>query len=1018
MCAGSLESVLHSSYFTNFINNQQEAAKTFLTSLRKTTCEHLNKAQLSKNPDDFKQAFLVFKNLYNEHCLILDGFTLNPLLEETDTQPLAELDTQIIQLRQQFTKNQAEKTTEIDFSNEVNMDAKIKNQREILSENLQDKLTYGLIYKKITGATDDDDAVFYRIKSTQKLKNSPAERSQVFINELKIEINKSSMNSFSKMIFKCLLPVFHHLIGRYTKSFTTNIFESLNTTLDKIDKKDIVTRASNCFSKYNAILNEWSTLESGGDKRPVIKGLISKSRYLTYEEENYTQNQLYNEVSNNLIDNHFNIYENAKAPTFRLKNLMKKTHHFAMKKLFTSNNILASTLNYTFIGVKIVAATLPTYLVLGPIIPLVQVFENFMNGLTKLLLKKTLSHFNVINTLVTSTRNGIYENNPYVHAITSFLADQLENLSTELEASITNPQKKTSRRKEKPHVSDITRSLLKSTFEHLIEIINKNPIGTQEKLKEFLKNKGPIDRLDENLQQVILPSILESVIDVTLLASNSLNKKSLQKPIALLLNQINALITIPHNTSPQALKEKRQEQIAAEEKLTKYTDKILKQTITKTVNDTISSIGQSGPEFANEIKTWLQTTLNGETGRIATWEKFLKDFNDPEKTEKQRFDIMQDFYSSLKDFIDEVTDKHDHIKQMPDRIFQTLGTQFAKIITPLSALSNKENGVLALYKNQHLVYQTNEDRRHFIALEQTYKAIHQSLETMKTEAWLTTPTQDMLTTLETNSTFLNAALSNLKNKTTPLLRDADLYEGFFNLINVDQQADRTRSISAIQESYLPALDILKDLQRKIDPLKDTKNRYLQTHRFWKSDKRDPFILAHQTFLAQLKKIRVPQTRALLIAKLQTLYNANSSTAVDAAYTDLNNQIDTAIKKQKHNINQSIQRIINIDLPIYESTKTFVNTYDSEIKKYQNKNNSITPRAEALLQTLATQAETWETISFIPMQTSILNSLKSFPSAAAYQFFKPKVMGAFDLIRDGNFAQFFVNHTLMMPLAKK
>lgn len=1020
-------SVLQSDALNAWVDKQKPQDQMLFKGIKDQV---LNALRTSNTPAEYIHAFEEFKNLFNAQHWILEGFELPTLFQDSKTyaaqmNAAENLAKTMSVLRKDLDTAKVKQDIEFDWADEQKASAKITEQLQTFSKHLQDQLTYQLIYEKLVGSAGPNDTTFYTIKKLQAAQPNEALRQKVFLKEMKTAINNSSASWITKMFARIILFRFHKLVGHYTGNIVHNFYNNLDKELNKIDKTSLLVRSSHCFSKYNALLQHWASLPHGGDKTPAINRLMQTKEYLEYENQSYTQPQLYTAISNTFVNNYFHFLYTDNGNSASLRGFLNSTgmrlNRMILRRPFHSRGPIASVANFLWSGCKALVIGLPVHLLIFASKLVITPFEWLSNYFARLICKSSLNHFKAIDNVIQSTRQGIYEESPYVHIITNFVANQFEELSKALE-----DDKQSTLPVDTSVVSERTRADIKKTLEHLFELLDKDRFTTQEKLTEHLKSTGPYKTINTQLENLIIPSTIESLIDLTLVLSDKvLTRKSLNQPISLLIDQFNELLTQPPNTVVSDVDKKKYK--AAEEKMHKYADKILLQVVDKAVNNAFDNFGQEEAKYAKTTLDWAKTTMHS---LLEKWTPILNEI-ETQEDDKKRYDELAQLITASDAFLVEMQNKYDVLNAKASRTSREVAEKLLQIMTPFKEfLRGNQNegapkGLLGLYSNYNHLYREAGDLPYLSTCIRSYDTMQTQLAALVNDI----SNADLKKEILDNSRLFHQTLSELANGNLVLLKDLSDYAPLQALLASDHQGllrQHLEEESYLQNTVLPNFTALNAVAKetgfftRIQQEKHAQvDRYKRVGRLfgWMSNSRDAWTGTYVKTLQDIQRIPDKQTRDLLLKSFKNIYGATTKAVADTHLQKFQALWNQRIQQEKDKLLGSARKLRNIDEPIYELVQRLATQFTDDLTARSEDNAILRPQLQESMNKIQTAINALEDISFVTTDIGIVDSLKKLPLNLIYGRLKPKMDGLVDLIRNGAFSQFFVNHALLMPLVK-
>jgi|GEM_PF-3465797 len=1034
--------LLKSDYVTKWIDNQsEEKCKEALLGLKNGTIKALQEAKTNK---DCMAALQQLKEGLNSKHWILGLFELPSVLQdsqvkEEQTKASEALAKEMSALRKSLDQAKANQDVSFPWDNEAKASARIDQQMKELSSNLQDQFTYQLLYEMLLGYGSNDQSVFYNIKKLQANENKEAARKQIFVRELKLAINNAKASWLTKTVAKCLLWLgVYNFIGFRVQAILENLHTTLNEQSTTMDKQALLTRASHCFSKYNALLKNWAFLPNGGDKIPSVNRMMRSQEYLEYNQQSYNQSELYQKTSEALVNKFVHLdYTKESWLDVKIGQLGNVVSH----RPFYANNALSAVTNWLWMGVKALVIGLPGYALLGcgkligtPSYWIADVCIRFIA-------RKVVTRNKYLETIVQSTRQNVYEDSPYVHVITSFFADQFERLSTVLEQG--PPDTST------PVASDSTRQGIKAALQHLFEILDKNRFSTQEQLKAHLNNNGIINRSVSWLDDQLLDPTIEALINLTVTVSEEmLTKSALRQPLSLLLDQLNEILTTPPNqimTETEKLKQK-----AAEEKMHKYANKVLKQLIDQAVDLSLNDFGRA--ELVHAKKT-LQESKEKAGSLLSSWTETLTNISRPNDSHQDRYKELTTLIEKSDTFLATMQENYDLFRNKESKTSKETAAKLFPLITAFKAfIGDAHSGLLALHSNYRNLHAETEDLPYISTCIRSYTTIQEGLEALAPQDTTIDPlTHRMHDEKLRNMVFSNAqlfhqTLSDFASGRLSLLKGLDSYNDLFETLRKNNQVllgEHSSEMQYLQTILVPNFVAIDNVGRSANfftTLKKVKNDQLRNAggawrvarligvdadtKRWKQ--------LYQTIKENIQKISPSSdARQDLLQALQNVEKATEG--------DLDRQIiafetlwKALVVAEKGKLHQSAQKLKTIHAPILADLSKLEQEFKADITSKTEQNVNLHTSLTTLHTNLATiigpkrpnpddpnkPDVQFDDIESFTLDIGLMKTLKKGPTELAYRRLTPKMDGIVNLTREGGFAQFLANHLLFMPLAEQ
>jgi hypothetical protein len=738
---------------------------------------------------------------------------------------------------------------------------------------------------------------------------APANREDFFQNEMKREISQSSLNWFTKKALLLFFPFIYRFIGRYTNNLVSNFETEINKRISSLDKNKLLLRSSNCFSQYNALLKTWADKPEGGDKDVVIGELMKEKRFLSFKDASFSQQTLYEKLSLFITTKYCNLFSGPTGnvgPSSIFDSFKQKIDSVVGAPVFNNRRgSFTNTLNKLCIAIKWITLGIPAHIAIFVASLPVKGWENLMNRLVVKAAHSYLGDYQVLHSLFDATKKDVFENDTYVYPITRFFADQFETLSRTLARGVKDGEGEES--EDSFVLSDQARASLKSTFQNLFEVIRKNAFTTQDELKAFLeKEKGVTGKLKDDFDALLI----DSIIDITYKAYNDmLSEDSLQNSLLMLLENLNQSLLADPTQSEEKRKADHLKHQKAQEKLTKYSEKVLHQIIDQVITNGLDSMTHNQSAGSTQFITWIKKDLDN---LVKNYNDTLDQLEDDTASAQDKLAALESLRQKRSAFQDKLESKFERFKGDNSKVAQTLKAKLDPVFLQLNALLEKQ---LEIYTKQKELCLVENDRPHFSACLEAFNSLAASLED----------------------------LQNHNNDVADQNNLGAQFEFLKSYLEKIQQLDATLGLQRASQNYALITEGIAN--------------YKEAFR-------------------------------------KTLENVLTNPSPQA----LQEAIDTMKELQTH-------------------FEVQVNDFDEKIEKNTVSEEDLEAFKE-IKEYLVAAYEALEPMDFIEGKIDSVNALKKVPHAVVYHAIKPKMQGILDLLRNGNFAQFFLNHALVMPLVTK
>lgn len=1045
------------------LTSVNEADKELLLSLKSTAKTNFEKALSTNSLDEYRSAITSFFQAYNKLQINLDCIELPAVFKKTESN--SEDPQEII------TETLAKSKTlnPVMEDEEVNWEVETQKQAKILSETSTNYLIFNLIYNTLLGfdKNNETDQLFFDICTKLKAVPTKSERQKLFLKELKEIIENSSQNSILKGLAKILVNslVYNTTYSR-VDTFTKSILEIIKDSLNDLESNpyepvntNIIQRIDQCTSQYQLMLEKWAV--EGGNKELFIEELMRKGDFNKGKSRTYSQDELYSAVSNKLVfsftdgidttellksvsDRYYSWY-NGESPleksTTSNKNKTLNSIKKYTKKFFNSEYFKKISYPFFLTGYYL---TYSVCIILNKVI-------RFVTGM---LLRQNLKKNNVIENLIETSQEAIYKKNPYVDIITDFLIDNLEDLDIALfekdkerrefnKSGVAANDLKDQQAKMPPK----TRKKLKQALLNCFQLLEKNKHLTSDELKKALKLtpqsslESTKNYLVESLEGLVTPRVIDSLIEVLAISSDVLLKKEhLEKQLAKIITQINQSLTTNKEDESQNknLEQLNQMYFQNELRLAKLLEKIIKKTISLSVNEEFDRFGDRYYRENENQKIWIQSKLLGspedsDLGFISKWHSLLDELEklktseedlSSESIEKQR-DLIQSIKTESESFLAEFSLKLESAREssLSERSTEKLYAQLRVLSKSFQVFENTY--LLELYSHTENIFKLDKDKTTVDSLKSSYDSLLNQFKKLSNTEDIDESIK-ILDEIQTLNQTIRITIENLGENELSIGLDPNL-EDILSFHESSQWQEKYKSLYSELETSLISKKVFDLLIPELDTLSRKKKSDLN---------KDPSkIETLKSYFKSTKKIYSESYEKILKAfnespenpiyndfkttYLKNIVEAKNQEEVDKALDEAKKFIMSTIKKlpTKKKIT-SIEKLLS---PVQGKSKDLLDTIQTLINRYNKKNLELIDKTKEenifkQLEHLRCAATDMRSIQHIDIPLGVVEFLKQQTISIVYSLVKPKADEALDVLKDENMAKFFANYLVLIPLA--
>ncbi|MCH9631272.1 MAG: hypothetical protein S4CHLAM37_12940 [Chlamydiia bacterium] len=1014
---------LENKVLENTIQSQSDAERKVLREIFDKTKVELLKAMESTKVEDYLKAFGTFKEYYSKQQFVLDALVIPPLFD-TEVEEVESPHEALKTLRKDFQRTTQKETEHTDW--EVKLQAKSKE----FVDNIRDYTVFNAVYGSMFSKKGEDiNEIFAKISEEISIHKNETTRRRAFIREVRKAISKSDAGFVKKFIMRRALPIIHSVMSFYVKQGANEGLQYIDELIENLNEKDsnakikVVRNFSHGSSMYAKMLSDWATVDKG-DKQEVIEGKLKEAKY----NDGYTQKRLYDNFASKAVDRFITGANIANFATLSFSAIKS----WIIRPTLTPSNTINRGLNIVSSGVKSVIGG--TAVVASSVFYAIGIVgEKILNAAVRNVIKQFIYRNKAVDQAVMTTRNSIYENNPYVQTITKFIVSQLDTLSKTLDGVIESESSTSAM--EQVAVSPPVKEQLTCAIKNYFKALQLDSFSIDDEAQEYISNRGTAAQIMSKFDSALLPSVIDSIVNVCVLGSRTLlEKNSLNENLYNLFDQLNQSL-VHHEkkkTDAEAAKEHR-EYAEQHAKLNRHMDKIMKQLIEIAVNDTIDNFGNKQVREAEELKGWIENSLKGPVD------------DSPGELIAEIVKELEDFTPSATDSLAQVNEDLERITKLKEKASEFLGEMQARILTfednsndrtirefhkqlnPIvkslqEALDNKH--LLLVFNSQRLLSETMHDLPFIEHLESRFAATTKLVE----EATQDPSHTDDVHRLDANYTLITSLIDRLNihnpNNDEPIKLKRGGYgdlekEIFYNATFYDNWKDSTVEF----KNALRNIQTLNSLAAD-DTFKKMKELRIQM--IDEAPSRSRFRMSSTTGKNMLKEFAdlkgkmtfefMPAAERKFAALLDELaYETHSEEEVNEKIQEIQETIQSTKARQQTELARLKDTIVAANTKAHDLLKTSSTSLKENQKKAIEEGTKSVKDTLDKTEDLADTSSELESINFVRVNLGIVDRLKGVTTKAIYQAMKPKV--SLSLILKGTYAQYLAQHMVLKPFIK-
>lgn len=552
-------------------------------------------------------------------------------------------------------------------------------------------------------------------------------------------------------------------------------------------------------------------------------------------------------------------------------------------------------------------------------------------------------------------------------------------------------------------------------------MLSKNKFNTQEQLQSYVKDSSLSKQSQQLIDAKIIPAILDSIIHTSIMASDKLFKKDqLQKPLSLLLEELNEIILTPSANDQERVTLQQLKNQNAQEKLKKYSKKVLTQIIDQAIDSVFQGQSETDEKKAKKFIRDFKEAFTGEGGIIEKGQDLVAEIENPEDPAVKK--SLSDFRERINQLTIKLEHRQDSIRKEDSRICKEVKLKLEKAATLFEKLiTDKEgnSGLIEIQATQMNIFTISQDLPHFTHLERSLETMIQHMEQIKSNQ-----SDELVQRFTSSTNYLNAFFSQFDSNELRLVKKEPLYEELKDLMK-QNLSSRKELAATITNKSVKRLNLLNHLLAPdvFQSVKDKRKSEIEDKSsggfFNFKEERAADLAKKLRKIAS--KLESKTDKEVVESCLNAVLSAKSTQQLDQAEQKFNDRISLLVQQETEKLTKYSSQVAKIDHELLtccqKITTEFRSDLEAEKESYKEQLGEFNANLFMLEDELLDENLS-EELNVIHTKLEPPKASKSSIHNLAYHQIYPKAEGLLNLIRDGNFAQFLVNHTVLMPFAKK
>ncbi len=402
---------------------------------------------------------------------------------------------------------------------------------------------------------------------------------QRFFHELDLARKQGKINIFSYWAGKLMFIILNSQLQGVVNKFSENILQHVRQVLVKKDMAGFEELQNSTAKRLSSYLGALGNAFRNILKRPPMNGRIDEEVAAEMSKKEYnhghTVSGLYQGVAKKALGTFMadltlsaffkHLFEKGKANS---NTFPKRAYNFALS----------------------VASGLTSILVFVPSIALkFFLVDRF---------QKWLVTNNKIEQLIDISSNAIEDKRGYTHAINVVIANQLQDVLSELNNPNSTPLSSTPQ-------SEGKRKNLEELVKNLLDVVKMTKCSTTRELEELIEKKSVKNQIESSIEDIAVPQVVKSVVELINTAYTTImNREHMEKQLANFMTMLNSSLRDTTQVEPATVK-------ATEVKIELLLDQILEITLERALKEKLEFSMTDQVKHINDFSSGVRNQIQG-----------------------------------------------------------------------------------------------------------------------------------------------------------------------------------------------------------------------------------------------------------------------------------------------------------------------------------------------------------------------------------------------------------------------
>lgn len=467
------------------------------------------------------------------------------------------------------------------------IEASTNLQKNEMVRNFTNYTAMHFIYERLLGIKLDNPLLLNQvIDAAHTASTNPASgltfetaAKQRFFHELDLARKQGKINIFSYWAGKLLFVILNSQLQGVVNKFSENILQHVREVLVKKDVAGFEELQNSTAKRLSSYLGALGNAFRNILKRPPMNGRIDEEVAAEMSKKEYNHGHTVSGLYQGVAKKALGTFMADLSLSAFLKHLFEKGK---------ANPDTFPKRAYNF--VLSVASGITGILVFVPSIALKFILVDRF--------QKWLVTNNKIEQLIDISSNAIEDKRGYTHAINVVIANQLQDVLSELNNPNSSPLSNTPQ-------SEGKRKNLEELVKNLLDVVKMTKCSTTRELEELIEKKSIKNQIESSIEDIAVPQVVKSVVELINTAYTTImNREQMEKQLANFMTMLNSSLRDTTQVDPTAVK-------ATEVKIELLLDQILEITLERALKEKLEFSMTDQVKHINDFSSGVRNQIQG-----------------------------------------------------------------------------------------------------------------------------------------------------------------------------------------------------------------------------------------------------------------------------------------------------------------------------------------------------------------------------------------------------------------------